>query len=91
MNEERTGKCLRQVEHIRGHLWHWCSLAVNQVMVVTHRSHYYFFVFILEFTQDVTDTQMGQVAPVILPEMYKIFMQAEVCIFEIVKSVWNMI
>jgi hypothetical protein len=21
MNEERTGKCLRQVEHIRGHLW----------------------------------------------------------------------
>jgi hypothetical protein len=22
MNEERTGKCLRQVEHIRGHLWH---------------------------------------------------------------------
>ncbi|XP_069141482.1 importin-9-like isoform X2 [Argopecten irradians] len=31
-----------------------------------------------EFTQDVTDTQMGQVAPVILPEMYKIFLQAEV-------------
>jgi hypothetical protein len=22
MNEERTGKYLRQVEHIRGHLWH---------------------------------------------------------------------
>jgi hypothetical protein len=22
MNEERTGKCLQQVEHIRGHLWH---------------------------------------------------------------------
>jgi hypothetical protein len=22
MNEERTEKCLRQVEHIRGHLWH---------------------------------------------------------------------
>jgi len=21
MNGERTGKCLRQVEHIRGHLW----------------------------------------------------------------------
>ena len=56
-------------------------------MVVTHRSHCYFLVFILEFTQDVTDTQMGQVAPVILPEMYKIFMQAEVCISEIVKSV----
>jgi hypothetical protein len=21
MNEERTGKCLQQVEHIHGHLW----------------------------------------------------------------------
>ncbi|XP_071133365.1 importin-9-like [Mytilus edulis] len=30
-----------------------------------------------EFTQDVTDIQMGQVAPVILPEMYKIFMAAD--------------
>ncbi|KAL3853056.1 hypothetical protein ACJMK2_016638 [Sinanodonta woodiana] len=30
-----------------------------------------------EFTQDVTDTQMTHVAPVILPEMYKIFLQAE--------------
>jgi hypothetical protein len=35
MNEERTGKCLRQVEHIRGHLWHRYSIAVNQVMVAT--------------------------------------------------------
>jgi hypothetical protein len=36
MNEEMTGKCLRQVEHIHGHLWHlksctlvyvcWCTL-----------------------------------------------------------------
>ena len=32
MNEERTGKCLRQVEHIRGYLWH---ITVNQVMVAT--------------------------------------------------------
>jgi hypothetical protein len=24
MNEEWTGKCLRQVEHIHGHLWHIC-------------------------------------------------------------------
>ena len=32
MNEERIGKCLRQVEHIRGHLWHRYSIAVNQVM-----------------------------------------------------------
>jgi hypothetical protein len=22
MNEERTRKCLQQMEHIRGHLWH---------------------------------------------------------------------
>ena len=35
MNEERTGKCLRQVEHIRGHLWHRYSITVNQVMVAT--------------------------------------------------------
>ena len=31
-----------------------------------------------EFTQDVTDIQMANVAPVILPQMYKIFMQHEV-------------
>ena len=30
MNEERTGKCLRQVKHIRGHLWHRYSITVNQ-------------------------------------------------------------
>jgi hypothetical protein len=35
VNEERTGKCLRQVEHIRGHLWHRYSITVNQVMVAT--------------------------------------------------------
>jgi hypothetical protein len=35
MNEERTGKCLRQVEHIRGHLWPIYSITVNQVMVAT--------------------------------------------------------
>ena len=29
----RTRKCLRQVEHIRGHVWHIYSLTVNQVMV----------------------------------------------------------
>jgi hypothetical protein len=32
MNEERTRKCLRQVEHIRGRLWHIFSVIVNQVM-----------------------------------------------------------
>lgn len=37
-----------------------------------------FFSVISEFTQDVTDTQMGHVAPVILPEMYKIFLHADV-------------
>jgi len=35
MNEERTRKGLRQVEHIRGHLWHRYSITINQVMVVT--------------------------------------------------------
>jgi hypothetical protein len=38
MNEERTGKCLRQVEHIRDHLWHRYSITVNQVMVSTVKS-----------------------------------------------------
>jgi len=33
MNEEMTGKWLRQVEHIRSHLWHRYSIMVNQVMV----------------------------------------------------------
>jgi hypothetical protein len=28
MNEERIGKWLRQVEHIRGHLWHRYSVTV---------------------------------------------------------------
>jgi hypothetical protein len=35
MNEGRTEKCFRQVEHIRGHWWHRYSIAVNQVMVAT--------------------------------------------------------
>jgi hypothetical protein len=35
MNEERTEKCSRQVEHIRGHLWHRYPISVNQVMVAT--------------------------------------------------------
>jgi hypothetical protein len=30
-----TGKCLRQVAHTRGHLWHIYSVEVNQVMVAT--------------------------------------------------------
>jgi hypothetical protein len=35
MNEERTGKCLWQVQHIRCHLWHRYSITVDQVMVET--------------------------------------------------------
>jgi hypothetical protein len=35
MNEERTGKCLRQVENIRGNFGHRYSITVNQVMVTT--------------------------------------------------------
>ncbi|XP_076468794.1 importin-9-like [Babylonia areolata] len=31
-----------------------------------------------EFSQDITDTQMGQVAPIVLPELFKIFLGAEV-------------
>lgn len=34
--------------------------------------------FSAEFTREVTDTQMPLVAPVILPEMYRIFTMAEV-------------
>ena len=33
MNEERTGKCLGQVEHIRGYLGHRYSIMANQAMV----------------------------------------------------------
>ena len=37
MNEERTGKCLRQVEHIRGHLiFHrFCSICCNHNHVLS--------------------------------------------------------
>jgi hypothetical protein len=35
MNDEMTGKCLRQVEHIHGHLCHRYSVIVNQVRVAT--------------------------------------------------------
>jgi hypothetical protein len=33
--EARNWQCLREVEHIRGHLWHRYSITVNQVMVAT--------------------------------------------------------
>jgi hypothetical protein len=35
LNEERNRKYLRQVEYIRGHLWHRYSITVNQVMVAS--------------------------------------------------------
>ena len=35
MNEEMTGKCLRQMEHTCDHMWHGYSIAVNQVIVST--------------------------------------------------------
>jgi hypothetical protein len=37
INEERTGKCLRQVEHICGHLRHRYSVTVNRVMVASEK------------------------------------------------------
>ena len=36
-------KCLRQVEHIHGHLWHIYSITVHQVMVVTVRLSKWWF------------------------------------------------
>jgi hypothetical protein len=35
INAKKTGKCLRQVEHIRGHLWHRYSITVDQLIVTT--------------------------------------------------------
>ena len=37
MNEERIGKYLRQVQHLRGHLWHRYSISINQVVLLTLR------------------------------------------------------
>ena len=35
MNEEMTGLRLRQLEHIRGHVWHRYSLTIKQGMIAT--------------------------------------------------------
>lgn len=52
---------------------------INLVNLWIDRSDNVSFLSVIsEFTQDVTDTQMGHVAPVILPEMYKIFLHADV-------------
>jgi hypothetical protein len=34
-NEERTGKCLRPLKYIRGHLLHSYFITVNQIVVAT--------------------------------------------------------
>jgi hypothetical protein len=34
MNEERTGKRLQQVEHIRGHLWQMCCLFFFHIRIL---------------------------------------------------------
>jgi hypothetical protein len=36
MNEERTGNCLRQVEHIHDHLWHRYFITVNPQIFSMH-------------------------------------------------------
>jgi hypothetical protein len=41
MNEERNGKCLRQVKHVRGHFGHRGSLTVNQAMLGTQTAIVY--------------------------------------------------
>jgi hypothetical protein len=53
MNEDRIGKCLRQVEHSYGHLWHRFSIAVNQVMVTTVKPCYSIFSFVCMFCRSL--------------------------------------
>jgi hypothetical protein len=49
MNEQRTGKCLRQTEHIRGNLCHIYSIAVKHVMMATYNHKNYKKVFSLNY------------------------------------------
>ena len=39
-------ECLRQVEHIRRHLWHIYYIAVNQVMVATVKPFIYLLIYV---------------------------------------------
>lgn len=55
--------------------WFYCCCSLQIGFRI--RTSLPFFHF-LEFTREVTDIQMPLVAPVILPEMYKIFTMAEV-------------
>jgi hypothetical protein len=61
MNEERTGKCLRQVEHIRGHLWHRYSITVisqlnqKEVSINLVRSHYIHYLFCVRYLNIKSD------------------------------------
>ena len=54
-----------------------CYMPLLQVPVWHHVIR---FDLSTEFCREVTDIQMPHVAPVILPEMYKIFIHAEVCL-----------
>lgn len=38
-----------------------------------------FVFYILEFVEDISDLQIPHIAPVLLPEMLKIFSHPEVC------------
>ena len=42
MNDERARKCLRQLEHFRGHLWHRYSVPVNQETMATISNDFHF-------------------------------------------------
>jgi len=40
VNEEMTGKCLRQVEHMRGHLWHRYSKTTTPFILLPKRKQH---------------------------------------------------
>jgi hypothetical protein len=63
MNEERNGKCLPQVEHIRRPLWHRYSIAVKEVMVATLR-------FRSEASTELRGT-LGSVASLLAQTLYQ--------------------
>jgi hypothetical protein len=58
MNEERIGKCLRQVEHIRGHLW----LATVLSVLLRYTNYDYPFLSYDSSYQSLT------------PEVFRVFM-----------------
>jgi hypothetical protein len=48
-NKERTGLWLRQMEHIRGHLWHKYSVSFNFMVVACHLLQYVKIIVIASF------------------------------------------